>query len=82
MTSCEIGVAQNNPPKGIDKARSGKMKPINALSPDQAEHLLKCASPEIIPFFSIGLFAGLRVDEIMKLSWTGNTSNSFNGKST
>jgi len=49
MTSCEIGVAQNNPPNGIDKARSGKMKPINALSPDQAEHLLKCASPEIIP---------------------------------
>jgi integrase len=65
----KIGVLQKNPLEGIDKARSRKMKPINVLSPDQAEHLLKCASPEIIPFFSIGLFAGLRVDEIMKLDW-------------
>jgi integrase len=65
----KIGVLQKNPLEGIDKARSRKMKPIKVLSPDQAEHLLKCASPEIIPFFSIGLFAGLRVDEIMKLDW-------------
>src|SRR5258705_12649753 len=69
MTSCEIGVAQNNPLKGIDKARSRKMKPITVLTPDQAENLLRCVSPEIIPFFAIGMFAGLRVDEIMKLDW-------------
>jgi integrase len=45
------------------------MKPITVLTPDQAENLLRCASPEIIPFFAIGMFAGLRVDEIMKLDW-------------
>jgi integrase len=44
------------------------MKSITILTPDQAETLLKCASGEIIPFFSIGLFAGLRVDEIQKLN--------------
>jgi hypothetical protein len=36
MTSCEFGMAQNNPLKGIDKARSWKMKPITVLTPDQA----------------------------------------------
>ena len=69
MTSCEIGMVQNNPLKGIDKARSRKMKPITVLTPDQAENLLRCASPKIIPFFAIGMFAGLRIDEIMKLDW-------------
>jgi len=62
-------MAQNNPLKGIDKARSRKMKPITVLTPDQAENLLRCASPKIIPFFAIGMFAGLRIDEIMKLDW-------------
>jgi len=45
------------------------MKPITVLTQDQAENLLRCASPEIIPFFAVGMFAGLRVDEIMKLDW-------------
>jgi integrase len=45
------------------------MKAVNILQPEQAETLLKNASPEIIPFFAIGLFAGLRVDEIKKLDW-------------
>ena len=42
------------------------MKPITVLTPDQAENLLRCASPKIIPFFAIGMFAGLRIDEIMR----------------
>jgi integrase len=65
----KIGVLERNPLDGIDKARSRKMKPITVLTQDQAENLLRCASPEIIPFFAIGMFAGLRVDEIMKLDW-------------
>lgn len=65
----KIGVMTSNPLNGIEKAKSRKMKAVNILQPEQAETLLKNASPEIIPFFAIGLFAGLRVDEIKKLDW-------------
>ena len=39
----------------------------------QAAALLYHAEPEIVPFFAIGLFAGLRVAELERLDWT--TSN-------
>ena len=65
----KIGVLQSNPLEGINKARSRKTKPITVLTPEQTGILLHNASQEIIPFFAIGLFAGLRVDEIMKLDW-------------
>jgi len=65
----KIGGLTKSPLDGVEKARNRKMKSITILTPDQAKTLLKCASGEIIPFFSIGLFAGLRVDEIQKLDW-------------
>jgi integrase len=65
----KIGVLQSNPLEGVNKARSRKMKPITVLTPEQTGFLLHNASQEVVPFFAIGLFAGLRVDEIMKLDW-------------
>jgi integrase len=65
----KIGVLASNPLEDAKKARSRKMKDISVLTTDQLDKLMKAASPEIIPFFAIGAFAGLRVDEIHKLDW-------------
>jgi integrase len=65
----KIGVLASNPLGDTEKARSRKMKAISVLTPDQMAKLMKAASPEIIPFFAIGAFAGLRIDEIQKLDW-------------
>jgi integrase len=65
----KIGVLASNPLEDAEKARSRKMKPISVLTPDQMTKLMKAAPPEIIPFFAIGAFAGLRIDEIQKLDW-------------
>jgi integrase len=65
----KIGVLSSNPLEDSEKARSRKMKDISVLTPGQMTKLLKAASPEIVPFFAIGAFAGLRIDEIQKLDW-------------
>jgi integrase len=65
----KIGVLPSNPLEDTEKARSRKMKEISVLTPDQMVELLKVTSPEIIPFFALGAFAGLRIDEIQKLDW-------------
>jgi integrase len=65
----KIGVLASNPLGDTEKARSRKMKAISVLTQDQMAKLMKAASPEIIPFFALGAFAGLRIDEIQKLDW-------------
>jgi integrase len=40
------------------------------LSVEQARALLVNATPELVPFFAIGLFAGLRRAELERLDWS------------
>lgn len=43
--------------------------PVGILTPAQARALLNACPPSIIPFATIGLFAGLRTAEIERLVW-------------
>ena len=45
------------------------MKLADVLTVDQCARLLETASEESLPFFAIGLFAGLRSAEIERLEW-------------
>jgi integrase len=56
-----------NPFKEISKPTGGT-KP-GVLDVEQTARLLEVASPEILPYFAIGLFAGLRSSELERLSW-------------
>jgi integrase len=56
-----------NPVKEIDKPK-GDIKP-GILTIEQIVRLLDAASPEILPYFAIGAFAGLRASEIERLDW-------------
>src|SRR5262249_22834890 len=61
--------ATSNPAAQTDKAREPKTKP-GILKVDEARTLLENASSEILPYFAIGLFAGLRRAEIERLDWS------------
>jgi len=47
-----------------------KTKLPGILTPEQAAALLEHAEREIVPYFAIGLFAGLRVAELERLDWS------------
>lgn len=47
-----------------------KAKLPGIITPEQAAALLENAETEILPFFAIGLFAGLRVAELCRLEWS------------
>ncbi len=63
-------------PCGDVSTASTPAQPVRILTPEQAEALLRVASPEIVAWFALGLFAGLRPMEAARLSWSdiGNTS--------
>jgi integrase len=63
------GYATDNRAAKTDKAREPKTKP-GILKVDEARALLENASSEILPYFAIGLFAGLRRAEIERLDWS------------
>ena len=63
------GYTSSNPAEKTAKAREPKSKP-GILRVDQASALLENASPEILPYIAIGLFAGLRRAEIERLDWS------------
>src|SRR5260370_8342950 len=62
------GYATDNPAKQTDRAteRSGE---IGILTVTQAARLLESATPGMLPYLAIGLFAGLRRAEIHRLDW-------------
>jgi integrase len=62
------GYATANPAKEAAKAkkRSGD---IGILTVTQAARLLESAAPDVLPYLTIGLFAGLRSAEIERLDW-------------
>jgi integrase len=59
--------ATENPLKAIDKP-TVDTKP-GVLTIEQTVRLLETASPEILPYIAIGLFAGLRASELERLDW-------------
>jgi integrase len=59
--------ASTNPMKEVEKP-SGDSTP-EVLTVERIVRLLEVASPEILPYFAIGAFAGLRASEIERLDW-------------
>lgn len=65
----QCGYAQSNPATGTSKEDEPDGE-VGILTVDQARSLLKSASPEILPYIAIGLFAGLRRSEIERLDYS------------
>jgi integrase len=67
----EHGYCSENPAASkatLAKEQNGKE--VEVLSIDQAKKLLAVSSRDMIPYWAIGLFAGLRPSEIRKLDWS------------
>jgi integrase len=63
------GYAVENPVLGAAKAKvTGQVPGI--LTVTEAAHLLETATPDVLPYFAIGLFAGLRRAELERLDWS------------
>jgi integrase len=63
------GYVADNPIADVERARERETE-IGILSVGQVARLLECASPEMVPFWAIGAFAGVRRSEIERLTWT------------
>ena|SRR5215472_730630 len=63
------GYAAENPAKETAKAKE-RGGVIGILTVTQAARLLECATPDVLPYIAIGLFAGLRRAEIQRLDWS------------
>jgi integrase len=63
------GYAADNPAKKTDKAKEHSGD-IGILTVAQAARLLESATPDVLPYIVIGLFAGLRRAEIERLDWS------------
>jgi integrase len=67
----ERGYATENPAekKKTAKAKEPNIKP-SILVIEETSRLLENASPKVLPYIAIGLFAGLRRAEIERLDWS------------
>jgi integrase len=63
------GYAVENPALGSAKAKVIGERP-GILTVEQASALLVNSAPEILPYFAVGLFAGLRRAELERLDWS------------
>jgi integrase len=63
------GYCVENP---IPKTAKAKItdKPVEVLTPDQTRKLLESAATDMVPYISIGAFAGLRPVELQRLEWS------------
>ena len=61
--------AAGTAPKKTDKAKEHS-RDIGILTVAQAARLLESATPDVLPYLAIGLFAGLRSSEIERLHWS------------
>jgi integrase len=59
---------QVNPVKDVERAKE-RHSPIGILTVEETESLLQNAQPEMLPFWAVGAFAGLRTAEIQRLNW-------------
>lgn len=62
------GYVQVNPVKDVERAKEHRSA-IGILTVEETQRLLQNAQPEMLPFWAIGAFAGLRTAEIQRLSW-------------
>jgi integrase len=62
------GYATTNPAMGAAKAKVVGETP-GILSVNETARLLEAATPDVLPYIAIGLFAGLRRAEIHRLDW-------------
>jgi integrase len=60
----------NNPAEKAAKVKEPHTK-IRTLTVNEAARLLESATPDVLPYLAIGLFAGLRSSEIERLHWRG-----------
>ena len=65
----ENGYATANPAEKTAKAKEDGGT-IGILAVTQAARLLETATPDVLPYIAIGLFAGLRRAEIERLDWS------------
>jgi integrase len=63
------GYAVENPAEAAAKAKVVSGRP-GILTVEQASALLCNAAPEILPYFAVGLFGGLRRAELERLDWS------------
>ena len=63
-----LGYAVSNPAQNTAKAKEPDAPP-GILTVTQAANLLENATPEMLPYIAIGLFAGLRRAELERLDW-------------
>ena len=61
--------ATENPAEKTAKAKARKGD-IGILTVNEAARLLESATPDVLPYLAIGLFAGLRRAEIERLDWS------------
>jgi integrase len=63
------GYVSENPVADVERAKERETE-IAILSVSDLARLLDCASAEMLPFWTIGAFAGLRPAEIERLTWS------------
>jgi integrase len=63
------GYCVDNPATATTRAKEPSTE-VSVLSVEDAVVLLEKSSPEMLPYWAIGLFAGLRPSEIRKLQWS------------
>jgi integrase len=63
------GYVKENPVADVERAKERETE-IEILSVSQVARLLECASSDMLPFWAIGAFAGLRRAEIERLTWS------------
>jgi integrase len=62
------GYVTENPVADVERAKERETE-IAILSVGELARLLECASSDMLPFWTIGAFAGLRRAEIERLTW-------------
>jgi integrase len=63
-----VGYCAENPALATTRAKEPSTE-VTVLSVEDTQRLLKKSSPEMLPYWAIGLFAGLRPSEIRHLQW-------------
>jgi integrase len=63
------GYVTENPVADVERAKERETE-IEILSVSEVARLLECGSSDMLPFWAIGAFAGLRRSEIERLTWS------------
>ena len=74
------GLAIKNPLKGVMLPKADQSEPC-IFNPEDVRRLMEVTfdfDPSMLPYLSLGIFAGIRPEEIDRLSWEDITENSIN----